>query len=343
MKYNLIFYPDPGLVFDISKMLFVKLNTPNIWKEMLTSIDSPEEFHEFIIKHSKPLPDPKPELLLFSFLPTNKKYTFLSMIIDRHISKSFFSFTIKDFLSYFEDVEQVKNDLLSYYLGDQDYSQIMFEHMIRSSKTIPDRIKLLLFGFSYNPKSFINQLIKTIQSYHDLLLKCPLELPSNDDLSTFYQQLYNQFFSNRKTKKSISTDTPLGYSLCRCTPDFLFYNLANKELFFITTNITIDIKIKNQVSFSTHQLLLSLNALNDQIRLDIIRLLKTKSSLSTVDIAEQLSLPLSTTKYHLGFLKIANIITLKKTDGTSCYSYNPTGFQNIIKVLNDFEKGDFDK
>ena len=40
MSYSLKYYPDPGIAFDITKMLFVKLNSESVWQSSLTSIDS---------------------------------------------------------------------------------------------------------------------------------------------------------------------------------------------------------------------------------------------------------------------------------------------------------------
>ena len=60
MSYSLKYYPDPGIAFDIVRMLFVKLNPPSVWQELLTSPESVHEESEYLQNHADMLPDPAP-------------------------------------------------------------------------------------------------------------------------------------------------------------------------------------------------------------------------------------------------------------------------------------------
>ena len=81
MSYSLKYYPDPGIAFDISKMLFVKLNPESVWRNYMTTSNSPIDEVKFIRKNALLFPDPDSLLLLFSFRPANKSETFISQVI----------------------------------------------------------------------------------------------------------------------------------------------------------------------------------------------------------------------------------------------------------------------
>ena len=100
MSYSLKYYPDPGIAFDISKMLFVKLNSESVWRSSLTSIDSNINECEYINKYANSLPHPDADLLLYVFIPTHKNATFLSTITSNIISQNFHNFTFSSFISY---------------------------------------------------------------------------------------------------------------------------------------------------------------------------------------------------------------------------------------------------
>ena len=67
MSYSLKYYPDPGIAFDISKMLFVKLNPESVWKSLLTSIEDTNPETLKIQHNSNQFPNPNGILLLFLF------------------------------------------------------------------------------------------------------------------------------------------------------------------------------------------------------------------------------------------------------------------------------------
>jgi len=344
MNFTFNYNPDPGIMYDIIRMLYVKFNATNVWKETLTSMETNDQQYHYISEHAKILPDPKSELALFFYIPTNKKTTFMSMITDKMVSDDFSSFSISNIYSYLSNTNQVYNDVLSYYLGEQDYSNVIFESLIRLSKTIPDRIKLLLFGFSDNPIAYISQLSNWISTYYSSINMDNESVQiSSTDLDKFTNLLIEQSHAFHKKRTSLKKDSVIGFSLCKYTPDFLMYNHSEQNPFFISTEITIQEKINNQTTLSTQELLHATHALNDQYRLTIIRCLKQFGSLSPAELAEKLSLSVTATKYHMSLLKKANIITVARNSRSIYYTYNPIGYKNVIKALENFEKGDFEQ
>ena len=111
MSYSLKYYPDPGIAFDISKMLFVKLNPETVWKECLTTLDSPIDEVQFIYDHAASFPSPDPLLLLFSFKLKNETGTFLSQTISNLSNNNFPLFSIKQLLTYLNNIPVVQKDI----------------------------------------------------------------------------------------------------------------------------------------------------------------------------------------------------------------------------------------
>ena len=59
MNFTFNYNPDPGIMYDIIRMLYVKFNATNVWKETLTSVETKDQQYHYISEHSKTLPYPK--------------------------------------------------------------------------------------------------------------------------------------------------------------------------------------------------------------------------------------------------------------------------------------------
>ena len=340
MSYSLEYYPDPGIAFDISKMLFVKLNSESTWQELLTSLTSRTTETTFIQNQASLFIDPDPEILLFTFLPSHKPSTFISNLILRCISRNFKSFSISQLLLYFQDTEQVKSDIFSFYLGEQISLSNDIERVIRNHKFIPDRIKILLFGFMLNPCNYISRLTRIIRNYYENIKKNYLStfnpiLAPTDFIDYLIQNTYPSEFR-------FCTDlanTKIAFSICYTIPDFLYRELNTKEPFFISTFGTIQRMIHNSDVPDTSVLINMATALSDKYRLQIIYQLIEKSPMTLQELANILRLSISATNNHIAQLKKANIVTYIRHGRTYSYSFCHEGFQKIYKALQIIEEG----
>ena len=336
MSYTFKYYPDPGITYDIIRMLYVKLNACSIWKETLTTIDYREDHIRFIEEHAKLFPEPNSDLSLFFFIPSNKRKTFLSSILEQLITENFSAYSISDLITFLNNTPHISSILFSYYLGEHNYNARDFEYHLRSNKTIPDKIKLLLFGFHYNPETYTSKLCQTIYDYYLKIVNefSTDQIPNNDLIK--YVNLASEIKPSPNTRYN-----EVLYSLCRCTPRLAMSGYSQDNFFFISTSDTISEKVNNKLEYSTLELLEAIHSLDDQYRLEIIQLLKSNTSLTPLEISEKLKLSLTATKYHLSILKKTNIIMFKRINRTTYYSYNSNGFKSILKALENFEKGEY--
>lgn len=341
MQYNLQYYPEPGIAYDIAKMCFVKLNSPNIWQESLTVIDPENNYASFIQEQANLFPKPKSEALLFSYIPANKSTTFLSTLVSKLISKNFCSFSVSDIISYFDNTTEVQNDLFSYYFGKEDYTDVDIDHIIRHNTLISDKIKIMLLGFSLYPAKYISCLTKTILDYYSIIKNL---LDSHPDFEADYNSFIDLLISesNLHGEPAIPSikNSLISYSMCITTPEFLYCNLSISYPFFITTLKTISQLLYNNIAPPTVNLIQSAQAISDPHRFKIINLLISQKQLSLQDLIDNLNLSSTAVKYHISILKKADLIHTTRSNRKILYSHNPAGFRSIIRSLEKMEKGE---
>lgn len=338
MNFQFTYLPDPGISYDVGRMLYVKLNPLSIWKETLTTVEHQEEHIRIIEEHAKLFPEPDSDLSLFVYTPTNKNTTFLSSVTKQLISEGFSEYTISDLISYFENPSKIRNEVLSFYIGEQCLESSNFEYHLRTNRNIPDRIKLLLFGFSYNPKAYTTKLINTINEYYSIISSwVSFEKLSSDELTQFVNIMFDK---NSITSNPTDKVFTFPYSLCQCTPVLILCGYSATNPFFVSTICSIKGKKTQDLTVSRSNLLELIHALDDPYRIDIIQLLKHHDGLSPTEIAERISLSLTATKYHLSILKKTNLIKLHRNSRYTYYHYDPSGCRTLLSILENFEKGD---
>lgn len=339
MCYTFEYYPAPGIAHDIAKMLYVKLSSPNEWQEMLTTLASHEYYTNYIQNQVNSFPDPSSDLVLFTHIPISKKHTFLSQIIAQLIDVDFRSFSLDTLIEYFSHIDQVKNDLYTFYFGEQDYSKIDFDHIIRNNKTIPDKIKILLFGFSMYPNKYISNLVKVLIIFYETLKsKQSPSFISFSELSEFANILINNSPTDQNPYFALQNQI-ISYSLCYATPDFLCSGLTANNPYFISTSDTIQLLLNNETTISTNVLIDAAQALGDKHRFAIINQLYSRNTMTLSELTYNLGLSTTTVKYHISTLRKANLITATHTGRQLYYSLNPIGFKNMRTALKKYTKG----
>lgn len=335
MSYSLKYYPDPGIAFDIVRMLFIKLNPPSVWQELLTSPESIHEESEYLQRHAALLPDPPPELLLYAFIPQHKNETFLSFLI-RTYSSDYKDFIFENLISTLVDVSIMREAIFSYYLGEKSYPYTEIEYLIRSNRYIPDRIKILLFSFILNPEMYIDLLKITLNTYYNSIRALSIsDSPLQYISDTFLYKIYSSDILSAYPKNKT-----IDFSICYTTSDFLLRDASSSSLFFIATISTIknltfsDTNPQDETSLQVYT-----DALKDKNRIAIIHQLQRHKSLTLAELSRLIGLSLSTTNYHLLVLRKANMISCIRNTRTYQYSYNPAGFQDIYTILHKLEEG----
>ena len=341
MSPNFLYYPDPGIAFDIAKMLLVKLNSLNVWHNLLTLTDFTDSEISFIEDNAKLLEDPKPELVIFSFVPSNRKTTFLSNIISNLLENGLSTFSFLTLKCYLEDYLTVKKELFDFYFDLQLDSSLDIDHLMLNNKSIPDKIKILLYGFYLYPQKYLSKLITiTEKYYHSIMEKCYFPINNTTNLTQFFKCLMEIYSHNRTIQLNERTRL-VEYSLSFCVPEFLIINLNISPPFFVTTTTTIDkyISAKSE-SPSSQQLMKLSQALSDKTRISILNILISHDHMSLDELSEKLSLPYSATKYHLSVLKDVDLIFCTQHFRKNVYSFNSEGFKNIHIALDHMQKGD---
>ena len=87
-------------------------------------------------------------------------------------------------------------------------------------------------------------------------------------------------------------------------------------------------------------ILVRLNALADDVRLRILKLLKDDVELRSQEIIEKLELSQSAASRHLKQLSATGYISERRCTGAKCYLLNPERIDNSLKAISSYLLGD---
>lgn len=340
MDRKFTYYPDPGIAYDISKMLLIKLNPSSTWVDMLTSPSNIKNDMKHIQSCVNALPDPKSELLIFSFIPSNHKTSFLTHVISNLLDSGIHDFSISHLSSYLKNYAEIKNELLRFYLDSPNPNSLDLDYAIRNNRTLPDKLKILLLTFLMNPEKYISSLISVIDLYYSEIKKNILpSLTKGTDLSKFFQLLTQRYIPEYESYNNSPISAEVAYSLSYCVPDYMAGQFDTFPPYFITTELTINDFLQSQEDPPTFSQLTDLcNALGDKIRMSIIKELLVRNNRTIEEISEIIGLTVTATKYHLSLLKKVGLISTTRVHRKIGYSFNPDGFKNIKNLLDLMEK-----
>lgn len=341
MQYTFHYNPEPGIVSDITRLLTIKLAPRSIWEPYFTLIDSYTSDMEYINNFSKEFHVRYTKLLLFSYIMPNRPASYLSTLFIQSVQDDFSAFSFQSFLSYFQNHDQIRQDLLSYYLGDHDYSYINVEPLIRKNHLIPDKLKILLFGFLCDPSTYLRHLVTQMQTFYSQLYDYHI-VHSNDFSLTFetFDSILNTWCSSPSLVKESINNPSIYYSCCYSIPHHLFHQFSTVIPWFIfspNSNFPLNSTLKPTSSIS----LISLaNALSDSSRIIIIQLLQAKQMLTFKELLSYLGCSRSTLTHHLTSLENVKLIQQKQHGAEKYYLCNPDGMDAITVIFNKLTKGE---
>lgn len=342
MNYVFQNYPEPGLAVDTIKLLTMKLNPDHIWIHSLLLPSSSQQDEESIKAQLTLYPTPNPKIYVFTHLSKTKPYCYLTHLLLNQLEESFDNFSFHDFLTLFDDTTFIKNSLFSHYLGDQDYTHVDLESIIRHDVSIPDKVKVLLLGFLLSPKKYLASLKKFLVLYYTSLSKTKRILScATLDISTLKSLIKSSCKACDEFLSSLPSPI-IRYSICTSVPNFLLFG-RSPYLWLIFTENCIRTFTETPSTLATDYVLHLGDALRSSSRLSIIRQLQSNPSLLIEDLIKYTGLSNSTLLHHLSILKKARLIIEHKQNKQSVYSLNADGFTYASKVLSNIIKGGIDK
>ena len=338
MSYSLKYYPDPGIAFDISKMLFFKLNPETTWKSLLTSFNYSTSETTLIHQNADIFPVPNNLLLLFSFIPLNRNETFLSYIIRNMICKDFALFSIDALIDNLSNQNNLSLELYSFYFGENSEANFDLEKSIRTNKAIPDKVKLLLFGYIMNPLKYIDILTDTIIRYNNIIRTLHkshfCEFNITDDI---IDSIIKTHYSSNDLLPNTLKDKTISFSICCTIPDYLCHFFDFPNPFLISALDTLSSYNPSSNSNNTSLLCSYTNVLSDQYRLSIIHHLLSHQSVTLQELSKLLCLSQTATYHHITLLRKTNMLSVSRNGRTVYYSYNPNGIDSLIKALSSIQ------
>lgn len=326
------FFPSPGLMVDTAKMIAFKLGDKKYWSSSIWSSLLSEEDLTFITEQAKHFPDLPRELFLFIYRKNSNAPNYLTPMVENLYVKDFASFSPDIVLDYLSDTPVIRNEVLSFYLGQRDYSQVDVETLIRINDDLTDRIRFYLLDFSLNPQFYTSSLKRCIQQYYkifqDLHARNSLVVmdePKIEDLANLLVKAWPSF-GNKILNR------PFYYSSCYLVPAFCYANIrSTHSIVIVGTNYEVGFTEK----FSGVDLSYIGTAFSDKTRLRVLYLLLASPNLTVTEIAQSLNISLTSVNHHLSKLIKAQFVSRVQENKQHYYSLNRIGFENAAAM---FEK-----
>lgn len=334
MPFQFVYHPFPGIFTDVIKLLSLKLNSKKHWLSTLSGSKDLDSYINTLEQEVLRYPDFPPELALFVYTRRGKSVYFLTHIFSVMLrQKDFSSLSFASFQEYLQDIPTVKNDLLSYYLGEQNYSDVDCEPLIRCNTDIPDRIKIYLLGFLLKPSAYIATLQKSIQLTLDLLQKTH---NYSADAAIINEDIINWLLKTFYPTSPIPGSDTFTYSVCHVISKYGYVDLTSPSPWLI-----IGSSFESSMdSISNHSIDLSItaHALSDPKRLQILNYLQKHPNCSRQRLLSDLSQTESMLNYNISELKKAGLLSQNKVARSVRYSVNFTAFNHIAQQLLNFTK-----
>ncbi len=341
MNYTFQYNPEPGIVSDIVKLLTIKLAPKNIWAPLCTLTDSYIVDLDYIENFSQAFTVRYTKLLLFSYVMPNRPASFLSSLFMQSIYDDFSTFSFQSFTLYFQKYDQVRQDLLSYYLGNHDYSCVNVEPLIRKNHLIPDKLKILLFGFLYDSETYLRHLLSQMQTFYSILHTYHTSHFNEFSLThEHFNALLNTWCDYPSTIRESICNTTICYSYCYSVPHHLIHHFSTSVSWFIfSPNSHLQSEPTNK-PVSSISLLSLAHALSDSSRIAIIQLLQTKQMLTFKELISSLNCSRSNLQHHLALLENIKLIIAKQHGTEKYYLCNTDGMNAAADIFNKLIKGD---
>lgn len=327
----------PGEIFDLLNLFVFRFNEEAYIKKTL--VDPLEFRHSFeSVLNGVSINE---ELYIFFYISENrnsfmKEYFFIDENVD---------FSNTDFFAII--CERIKSmdlfgEILKYYADDIkviDENIISIDYLYNLFKTIeiPDKIKYHIIHFNFNRSYYTDLLINELCEKYEYIKK--YHIKKSKKLSEIKEMLINE-----KTQNDLC-------SIAGLKPDF-------KEIIHFSVSM-LQVKMLSNIKNNTSTLILfgcetlpqleefavSKNdidvcsvskAMADNLRIDIINLIKEKGELSTSEIAKTFDKGLTAMFYHLNLLYDAKVLNIRNEGRTVYYSVNTGFLRNFSTYIKKF-------
>jgi len=323
---QIVFKRTPGLIYDVYQALTMKLNDRSKWISRLAEDENKQKsMIEMEYKLSQ-LEDPSPELAVFFYQKEAGATNFFHEVIAEVMNRSDENMTKDAVMEYLLYREQMKEKLCQYYLGDSvDYHDIRaLAQAIDASKDIEESIKFLLLSFYIHDVSYLENLRRIFQSYYNEILKIyearANELILKQESFSPEQACARQEPTIRKRGRKKEIQKCIVSFVLFYENVFWYLNKTEEEVWFIIGDQYIEPEEeeeKLQVNMEKFG-----NALADQHRINIIKILLNEGEKSSAELAGRLNIAVNTVGYHVDIMKKAKLLSYHNQGKTAYYRIN---------------------
>lgn len=314
---EITFHRNPGLYYDLYNLLIMKLNIKAKWVRHVANAGHETKDIQYIESYMKQFPDPEPELAVFFYLKSRKASSYFLEVYKEELQKNPETICLGHFLQHFSDIEKVKQEICSFYFGNQVNAQNISEmsRVIEADTSIcNEKIKFYLLSFFARPQHFVDSLKSIFQEY-DIRLQ------------SLYDE-HQKVIDNLKREIDVKqikqgTESKTGKALAEHDILNVSFVVINKNVVYIQKNnyivgIDSSISIQNELNLQVNPASFG-NAFGDATRVRIIQHLLREGELSSGEMAKRLGVALNTVTYHLELMTRAHLLCSRMQGKTTYY------------------------
>ena len=337
MNFRFKYFPDPGIIIDVIKLISVKLNNKSYVNSPSTLRYADSDETLYLIDEAASFPEPPKELLLFFYKADSQSINFMTSYVTQLLEKNFTSFSLSSLQETISDFNSFAPELFTFYFGSADYYNTNYESTIRSNSTLPAEIKLYLLGFCVNCAAYLQPLFSTLKTYYVYISDHYLaQHPKFTPDPVTFQKLISHVYSN---KSSLFFSRPIAYSYCIIMRKYLCINTSSSYSWFITGFQFDEIVSSITASSQVMNIEKVCAALGDPSRMQIIQYLLTHSNQTAKDFTSLLHLSPTSVHHHFNVLRDANLVLYHRKKSGVLYNINLPIFKEVSHYFQTFYEG----
>jgi len=219
-----------------------------------------------------------------------------------------------------------------YYLRtEQDPEEVLKELLMEKKIQLPAKIQKGLVNLILFPEEVKDKLINEIKMAGEYIKKIHEEHQSFIEEQRQYNTIENVQFMDLKLEEWYRCHEKIKVRFSCMNPKVIWWNnYPNYGRLILGTDYESMLKSIWNVDISFPVVAA---AMGDDLRYQIIELIKTMGEISIKDISNMLHMPVATVVYHMEKLKEARLLRFRMQGKTALYSLNPASFYQAIQEM----------
>lgn len=341
---EVVFRRTPGIMWDLSRIMVMKLNDPEKWMDMLAMSDHPEKDRIYVDYWLSVFGDPHRDITPIFYIRKPGMECYFDDMLRNLIVEKGEELAKEDLIGYLSDTKRIRKELCLYFLG-KDVSGGDLESIseqISQNTDLEVSIRMQLLSLMINLEEDMQNFVRLFNAAYDQMQR-EYEKRANELLD------WQEHLDIPAIAKHVDTTGGVKRrgrrrELRRMIVSFvLFSKWTMWQFTHDATWVVVGTEFKPYVPKTVKQpvnIEKIGNALADDNRIKIIESILEDGAQSCVELCDKLDIAINTVMYHMEILKQARILIYHHSNGKACYCVNTQILKDTRDTLYSWVRGD---